>query len=604
MESRSTSRICSVRPVTNYPPYKETTIMTEGPSAGDNNESASLLRHHDPHPRPGDRIAASRWFLFFSYCMAAWAWRFADFLYALLMIHIYPSSLILVSVYGLLDNGVRLVLGSHNGCIAVSTAFAAVLLVWVLPKDDSNADWDEGTYKQVAEVNKKITSRFGLDFGGSRLGSSSKPLGLTITYDRPSHNSYAGMRSIDLTSSLLAPILAGSLMTFYSQTIAVLVLCCNTLAAWVPELLLLSWAVKCSSALRGEADKGDSAPYQESSTTASGQLSEDPNPNPDPVTVTDRPDYEKDVADESLGVAKTAKGFKHAWLTYCKQEVLLANLSLATLYCTVLSLGFLMTAYLRWSGMNEAEVSLYRALGGLAGLLATGIFWPLRSWLGSRRTGLAGIYYQLICLCLGIIPVIQHSLFSAKADDGSVEPPSALLIRLMLAGVVASRTGLWLFDLSVTQLVQELVPHNELGLWIFDLSVTQLVQELVPHNELGVVSGVQGSLQAAFETIQFLAGLYCADPSLFYLLLIGSMVIVAVATAMFTVYACGCLASGRSSASIEYAPLAIQESLWGSSTDAELSPTTSLLGSTLPMQARPSTDIESAPVTSPVRPVQ
>ena len=49
-----------------------------------------------------------------------------------------------------LHKGARYMFLLQNGCIAVSTAFAAVLLVWVLPKDDSNADWDEGTYKQVS----------------------------------------------------------------------------------------------------------------------------------------------------------------------------------------------------------------------------------------------------------------------------------------------------------------------------------------------------------------------------------------------------------------------------------------------------------------------
>jgi MFS-type transporter involved in bile tolerance (Atg22 family) len=40
----------------------------------------------------------------------------------------------------------------------------------------------------------------------------------------------------------------------------------------------------------------------------------------------------------------------------------------------VLSLGFLMTSYLKWCGLTEAEVSLYRGVGALTGLLATFIF--------------------------------------------------------------------------------------------------------------------------------------------------------------------------------------------------------------------------------------
>lgn len=32
---------------------------------------------------------------------------------------------------------------------------------------------------------------------------------------------------------------------------------------------------------------------------------------------------------------------------------------------TVLSLGFLMTSFLKWTGLTEAEVSVYRGIGAL-----------------------------------------------------------------------------------------------------------------------------------------------------------------------------------------------------------------------------------------------
>jgi hypothetical protein len=38
-----------------------------------------------------------------------------------------------------------------------------------------------------------------------------------------------------------------------------------------------------------------------------------------------------------------------------------------------------------------------------------------------------------------------------------------VLLYVLLAGLVSSRLGLWLFDLAVTQLQQEMVPGNQLG---------------------------------------------------------------------------------------------------------------------------------------------
>lgn len=89
------------------------------------------------------------------------------------------------------------------------------------------------------------------------------------------------------------------------------------------------------------------------------------------------------------------------------------------------------------------------------------------------------------------------------------------LVRGLVAGVVASRTGLW----------------------IFDLAVTQLVQERVDKKQIGIVSGLQSSLSACFETLSFLAGIYFADPELFYWLMLGSLGLVSTAFTFYAMFA-------------------------------------------------------------------
>lgn len=56
---------------------------------------------------------------------------------------------------------------------------------------------------------------------------------------------------------------------------------------------------------------------------------------------------------------------------------------------TVLSLGFLMTSYVRWSGLTEAEVAACRGAGAVTGLLSTVIFPPLQKRIGERGRILA-----------------------------------------------------------------------------------------------------------------------------------------------------------------------------------------------------------------------
>ena len=53
-------------------------------------------------------------------------------------------------------------------------------------------------------------------------------------------------------------------------------------------------------------------------------------------------------------------------------------------YDQVLSLGFLMTSYLKWCGLTEAEVSIYRGIGAITGLLATFVYPTLRKQMGEQ----------------------------------------------------------------------------------------------------------------------------------------------------------------------------------------------------------------------------
>ena len=53
----------------------------------------------------------------------------------------------------------------------------------------------------------------------------------------------------------------------------------------------------------------------------------------------------------------------------------------------VLSLGFLMTSYLKWAGLTQAEVASYRGIGALTGLAATVVFPKMVSSIGGWVDG-------------------------------------------------------------------------------------------------------------------------------------------------------------------------------------------------------------------------
>lgn len=71
------------------------------------------------------------------------------------------------------------------------------------------------------------------------------------------------------------------------------------------------------------------------------------------------------------------------WRAYLQQDISLAALELAMLFFTVMSSGLLMTAYLKWKGINEARLSVLRGLGAVTGVVSTITFPWLHHKLGA-----------------------------------------------------------------------------------------------------------------------------------------------------------------------------------------------------------------------------
>ena len=85
---------------------------------------------------------------------------------------------------------------------------------------------------------------------------------------------------------------------------------------------------------------------------------------------------------------------------------------------------------------------------------------------------------------------------------------------LMLAGVVGCRVGLW----------------------IFDLSVQQLVQEKVIEEERGVVSGVMNAMNSLMDMLHYVLVIAAPRPEHFNILTIISFAMVALGWLLYSVY--------------------------------------------------------------------
>lgn len=184
--------------------------------------------------------------------------------------------------------------------------------------------------------------------------------------------------------------------------------------------------------------------------------------------------------------------------------------------------------------------------GAAAGFVATLVFPPLCARFGLRKTGAGAVLYQLAWLLVGAGPTAACALAGRRCGGP----------RQLITGVALSRTGLWAFDLAVSQLMQEearapararicrlppCAPKNKRKIGLWRSRARPLPQVLA--EEIGTVNGVHGAICAAMEMGSFAAGLLLRRPEQFGLLL--AMSLCSVRGALSLPRSCSALSTGR-----------------------------------------------------------
>ncbi|RMZ07614.1 hypothetical protein D0860_05034 [Hortaea werneckii] len=179
------------------------------------------------------------------------------------------------------------------------------------------------------------------------------------------------------------------------------------------------------------------------------------------------------------------KGMTHTWLrglpAYVKHPAFLPSFALALLYMTVLSFNGQMITYLIAIGVSSGAVGVLRGVAALFELSATWLGPILMKRIGAVRAGIWFLNWQLACVgvaCLFFwLPGTSRIILAAGT----------------ISAVVASR----------------------LGLWGFDLSAQIIVQEEVEPEMRGTFSSLEFALQNAFEMLAFLSTIVFPRPEQF-----------------------------------------------------------------------------------------
>ncbi|CAH8265193.1 unnamed protein product [Arabidopsis lyrata] len=454
-------------------------------------------------------------YLYVGYFLARWSARTWEFSVALYMIHLWPNSLLLAAIYGAIESGSTAIFGPIVGQWVEGMDYVKVLRLWLLFQNLSYTIAGGAVIKLllVSDLKSRNLAVFAIlvvltNVAGA-IGVLSTLAG-TILIERDwavvmseGHppavltRMNSVIRGIDLSSKLLSPVITGLIISFVSlKASAITFAAWATITAWVEYWLFISvYSGVPAIARSNERRILRSRTKQVEGTDA-------------PVSVSNAPGTEESSTGNPpcrTGIRKilnrvSKSSFVSAWRIYFNQEVVLPGVSLPLLFFTVLSFGTLMTATLQWEGIPTYIIGIGRGISATVGLAATLVYPLMQSRLSTLRTGLWSFWSQWSCLlvCVGSIWVKKDKIASY----------------MLMAGVAASR----------------------LGLWMFDLSVIQQMQDLVSESDRCVVGGVQNSLQSALDLMAYLLGIIVSNPKDFWILTLISFSTVSLAGMLYTIH--------------------------------------------------------------------
>ncbi|XP_004318581.1 ferroportin [Globicephala melas] len=367
----------------------------------------------------------------------------------------------------------------------------------------------------------------------------------------------ATIRRIDQLTNILAPMAVGQIMTFGSPVIG-----CGFISGWnlvsmCVEYFLLWKVYQKTPALAVKA-----APKEE---TELKQLNVYKETEPKSLEGTHLmgekdPDIHELEHEQELScasqMAEPFRTFRDGWVSYYNQPVFLAGMGLAFLYMTVLGFDCITTGYAYTQGLSGSILSILMGASAVTGIMGTVAFTWLRHRYGLVRTGLISGFAQLSCLILCVISVFMPG----SPLDLSVSPFEDIRSRFIQTeplsitptkiSEIISTTDMHMSNGSdPANIVPEMSPKSvpiisvsllfagviaaRIGLWSFDLTVTQLLQENVVESERGIINGVQNSMNYLLDLLHFIMVILAPNPEAFGLLVLISVSFVAMGHIMY-----------------------------------------------------------------------
>ncbi|KAH8897266.1 hypothetical protein GQ53DRAFT_818538 [Thozetella sp. PMI_491] len=438
-------------------------------------EASPLRDAAEPDTPPITRALTVR--LYLSHFLSTWNSRLFEAAVVYFLAAVFPDNLLPISIYALLRNVaaiaftvpvgswidranrltvVRTSIIGQRVCVAASCG-----LFWaMLQRPDLGAPVMHGLFAAtvvLACIEKLCASM--------NLISIERDWVVVITEGREEarRTMNARMRRIDLFCKLLGP-LAVALIAAASAQIAVYCTISMNLASVLVECLCIEKVYDMVPSLcrpprhQDHTTIRDQAPFQIQPRTVRDQV--------------------QNTVSRLLMIPSLRLYFGH--------PAVIPSFSLSLLYFTVLSFSGQMLTYLLASNINLWQVGIIRGVSTIFELSATWIAPRLMKRIGVIRTGMWSIAWQMAWLAAAMSWFFYY--WQHGYSSNSLVPAAGLA-----AAVAFSRVGLWGYDLSVQNIVQDEVQGDRRGLF----------------------STVEAAFQNVFDLLAWVLTIVWSDPASF-----------------------------------------------------------------------------------------
>merc|ERR1719219_2898933 len=288
------------------------------------------------------------------------------------------------------------------------------------------------------------------------------------------------LRTIELTTYMLAPAAAGQLFTYLGFVLTGVIIAAWNVVSVCLEYLLLVLIYKKYPAL---------AAFK--TTDSSSQAAE-----------------ESEETQDSNPVQEALAG----WRTYINHPVRNAGLGLAFLFLTVLGFDNITYGFCLLQGVPHAALGVLVGVSALVGVLGSLSYPPIRATVGLERTGLMGMFLLISCSSLAVLstflpgsPMNLRSLvypgLSENNNNNTNYSAGVATTTTELAEHALTFQAYWQSYGSVSIFLAGIILAR-FGLWIVDLTINQILQERVAEDRRGVVNGVQDSINNTFDLLK------------------------------------------------------------------------------------------------------